>query len=125
MQDASGTLDMAIDAVTRLRGTLRKRRGHQVRSADEQMLVKATAQAWFRSQRPALLALSSEQLFQQVDAAFAALLEYSDIGTVRDKYINHLATLRADLVRLRSHIVLPTSNQSAQQPDFKRLISDS
>jgi len=124
MQDASGTLDLAIDAVTRLRATLRRRKGDRVRSIDEQMLVKAASQAWFRSYRPSLLSLSSEPLFRNVDEAFANLLEYSDQRTVRRKYMELLAALRMDLVRLRSRSVLAIPPQPVQQPDFKKLIND-
>jgi hypothetical protein len=123
MQEVSDALDMAIDAVTRLRNALRKRTNRQVRGADERMVVKATAMAWFRTQKLSAANLAHEALFLSVDQAFAALLEYSDQNTMRQKYIQLLAVLKADLVKLRSRTMLATPT-SARPPDFTQLISD-
>lgn len=117
MQDLSGTLDLAITAATNLRTALRRRSERQVRNADERMLVKAASQARFKSYRPALMSLASEPLFRQIYTAFATLLECSDQGTLRARYVQLLASLRTDLVRLRSVSVLAVPTPAVQRPD--------
>jgi hypothetical protein len=124
MQDTSDALDMAIESVTRLRKTVRKATNRQVRGADERMLVKATAMAWFRTHKRSAEGLAHEALFVAVDRGFAVLLEYSDQNTTRQKYIEHLAALKSDLVKLRSRSVLASPTSAPPLPDFARLISD-
>ena len=125
MQDLSAPLDLAITTATNLRSALRRRHDRQVRSGDERMLVKAASQAWFKSYRPLLTPLSNEPLFGRIDTAFATLLECSDQATLRSRYVELLAGLRADLVRLRSVSVHALPMPVAQRPDFSRLIRDS
>lgn len=124
MQDFSPTFDQSVDAVTRLRTTLKKGGNRQVRSADERMLVKATSQSWFRSHKPSLALLAAEPLFARVDGAFATLLEFSDQNTARAKYTDLLGQLKSDLVKLRSRAVLAIPSGGVKQPEFSRLISD-
>src|SRR5216683_140904 len=76
MADLVGSIDAAVDAVTRLRNTLHKGKNRQVRSSDEIALVKATAQTWFKNHRPALAASQNDPAFRAADQAFASLLEW-------------------------------------------------
>jgi hypothetical protein len=124
VHDWNDTFDSVIGVVSRLRERLRKGTNRQVRSADERMLVKAACQAWYQSHKPALTGIASQPLFKEADAAFASLLEYSDQNTVRSKYIDLLAGLKAKLIKLRSTNFLAAPTTLPQQPDFKRLIND-
>jgi hypothetical protein len=122
--DLTAPLDSAIDAATRLRSTLAKGSSPQVRSADERLLIKATAQAWFRSQKPLLARPGSDALLDQVDQQFVDLLESAEQHTTRAKYLQRLKGLKIDLVKLRSKVVLVGANRDWQKPDFALLISD-
>lgn len=124
MQDLSAVLDQTIDTISRLRAKLRKGTNRQVRSSDERMLVKAAAQSWFRSHRPALVALAAEPSFASLDAGFAKILEFSDQNTQRSKYSDLLADLKSKAVQLRSRAVVSVPATQTTQPTFARLISD-
>ena len=122
--DLTSPLDSAIDAVTRLRKSLAKGSNPQVRSADERVLIKATAQAWFVSQKPLLARLEAEPLLDQVDRGFVRLLELAEQNTTRAKYLQLLKAAKVDLVSLRSKAVLVRETREWQKPDFNLLISD-
>ena len=124
MADLVGPIDAAIEAVTRLRTTLHKRKHRQVRSSDDLALVKATAQTWFKNQRPALAILQSDPAFKMADEAFATLLEWADQYTARNKYRNQLQTIKSQLVKLRSSGVLVAPSVDLPSPQFQLLIAD-
>ena len=88
------------------------------------MLIKATAQAWFRSHRPQLGGLDGEPLLDQVNQVFAALLELAEKDTSRTRYLRVLKNAKTDLVALRSKGILATPPSAAKKPAFGTLISD-
>lgn len=122
--DAFAPLDAAIDSVVRLRASLSKGKTSQVRSLQERLLVKATAQAWFNSQKPQLVALNSDPLLTQISQVFATLLAWADQNTTRAKYLDVLKGAKADLVALRSRAALSPPPNTAQKPRFDALIAD-
>lgn len=124
MSDLVDPIEAAIEAVTRLRNALHRDKNRQVRSSDERALVKATAHAWFRNQRPTLTTLHPDATFTAVDEGFTTLLEWSDRNTTRPKYRQLLETIKAGLVRLRSSGVLLAPVVDPQRPQFEMLISD-
>ncbi len=122
--DLTAPLDAAIESVTRLRGRLARGTTVQVRNSDERMIIKATAQAWFRTQRPQLAPLDREPLFGQVSQAFVGLLELAEQHTTRAKYLDLLKSGKADLVTLRSKAALADPQSAVRKPAFGTLISD-
>lgn len=124
MADLVGPIDEAVRAVTRLRATLHKGVNRQVRSSDELSLVKATAQTWFKNQRPALASLQSDPAFRIADQGFASLFEWSDQNTTRAKYRDLLQTIKVQLVKLRSSGILVAPSSEHPSPQFHLLISD-
>jgi hypothetical protein len=124
MSDLVAAIDEAVAAVTRLRATLHKGKNRQVRNSEERALVKATAQAWFKNQRPGLATLQNDPAFKVADQAFASLLEWADQNTNRVKYRELLQTIKAQLVRLRSSGVLVAPAIEPTRPQFHRLIGD-
>jgi hypothetical protein len=124
MSDLVGPIEAAIGAVTRLRNTLHKGGNRQVRSSDERALVKATAHAWFQSQRPTLMTLRADATFTTVDQGFTTLLEWSEQNTTRLKYRDLLQKIKTGLVTLRSSGVLVGSAVDPQRPQFGALITD-
>ena len=124
MAELVGVIDEAVGAVTRLRATLHKATNRQVRNSEERTLVKATAQTWFKNQRPFLATLQNDPAFKVVDQAFASLLEWADQNTTRVKYRELLQTIKAHLVKLRSSSVLVAPSVEPTRPPFQRLISD-
>lgn len=124
MVDFTNPLEVSISAVVRLRQSLAKSKSRQIRNSDERMLMKATAHAWFQSQRTPLLVLAGESAFRAIDKSFAILLECADQTTTRKRCVTLLQQLRADLVKLRSAAVMRTSTPTPSKPDFAKLISD-
>ena len=124
MADLVGTIDAAVDAVTRLRSFLHNSKNRQVRNSDERALIKATTQTWFRNHRPALATLQTDPSFKAADQAFASLLEWADQNTTRAKYRELLQTTKAHLVKLRSSGVLVAPSVEPARPQFQLLISD-
>ena len=124
MADLVGPIDAAIDAVTRLRNMLHKGKNRQVRSSDELALVKATAQTWFKNQRPLLATLQNDATFKAVDQSFTSLLEWADQNTTRAKYRDLLQTIKTQLVKLRSSGVLVAPLTGPPRPRFGSLITD-
>lgn len=124
MADLASPLEVTISAVTKLRSALTRAKSRQIRSQDERLLMKATAGAWFQSQRPHLLTLASDTHFQEADAAFRALLEYSEQHSSRAKCLALLKNLRESVVKLRSVAMVQSPTLATSRPNFRRLISD-
>jgi hypothetical protein len=116
-------IDVAIEAVTRLRSALHKGHNRQVRSREERSRIKATALAWVNNVKPTLVGFQHDVLFAEIDKDFSVLLEWSDQNATRTKYRVHLKQLREKLVRLRSRGILAPP-ASVQAPDFGGLIGD-
>lgn len=124
MADLVGPIDAAVGAVTRLRSTLHKGKNRHVRSSDELVLIKATAQTWFKNHRPALTTLQNDAAFKVADQAFVSLLEWADQNTTRAKYRVLLQTTKTQLVKLRSRGVLAAPSVDPPRPQFGSVISD-
>jgi hypothetical protein len=121
------SLEEAIRAVTSLRLVLQKRRRQRtVRSQDERSILKATAIAWFQSQRPQL----QTPEIATADGYYRSLLERAEKEATRVRLVGDLAQLKKLLIGLRSHVVATTAQSSGgavsvtPPPDFSRLVSD-
>jgi hypothetical protein len=123
---ATAALDTAIAQCERLRGLLKKSKTRQVWGADERGVAKATALAWFNSQRAPLV--SSGLSVSAADASYKLVLVSADKASSRNKLLQVLKTLRSTLIALRSESVSSGSTTPAQTtdapPSFAPLIAD-
>jgi hypothetical protein len=127
MRTVHQALEEAIRAVTSLRTSLAKG-NRQVRSNEERSLVRATAQSWFHSLKPTVA--DSGLGLDGLDDKFAALLEFAEQNTTRQRYVGILEALKNDLVTLRTVVLRaplasPEPSRSTEAPpDFTSLASD-
>jgi hypothetical protein len=128
MPDRARIVDEALQATERLRKGLAKGSSAQVSSSAERSVIKATAFAWFKNHRPNLESERGDVL-DAVDKEFKSLLELSERHTTRQRYKLLLKELKADLIRLRSGVVVASksggSESSESPPEFAKLIPDS
>jgi hypothetical protein len=122
-------IEAAMRAVAGLRATLSKRKKkQQINAKSDKDQVKATAESWFRSQRPFLSSRAAELRVAEVDAKFNKLQDCAERATTRDRYLDMLKSLREELMALRARGLarpapkLPTILQPP--PEFNRLVTD-
>ncbi|NGZ97376.1 MAG: hypothetical protein CV089_14880 [Nitrospira sp. WS110] len=130
MANIGESLDEAISSVERLRKSLSKSKTKQVATHDEQVIIKATAWAWFNTCRPLLKALSGDGLLKAIDSQYQATLEAAERATLRKRYLIELKLLKSSLVKLRSQVLALNASgelvvsESPNPPDFSCLIPD-
>jgi hypothetical protein len=125
-QDA---IDAAVDSVTRLRSVLNRNKVRQVTARGDRDLIRATVEAWVRVHKPALAARARELELDSADAAFVELLTMVERATKRTVYLQHLKTLKEQLVAIRTRgltLAPPASGGPALEapPDFSPLVGD-
>ena len=128
MKNPHDALDQAITEVDRLRRILKKKKSKQVRSQEEQSLIKATALTWFKTHRPIVAELTDAQRLKDVDGQYKAVLTCSDHGAMRSRHDRSLKSIRDGLSELRLHCVTVsedlTEATTDDPPDFSLLIGD-
>ena len=130
MTTITDALDEIITSVGRLRNSLSKSKTKQVFSQDERSVVKATVLAWFNNHRTLMKPLADDALLHLIDLQFQHLLESSDRATLRKRYLSELKSVKEDLVKLRSQVLLLINCGKLQTqtfpnpPDFSKLIPD-
>src|SRR5689334_8136071 len=125
---ASEDLDNAIQAASKLKKFLSRRKSRQVTSVDECSMIKATAQAWFKAHRAgASGALPAENL-RELDGSYRNLLESSERHATRVGYGIELKLLHKRLVKARSSVIAVEADRvevgAMAPPDFAKLIPD-
>jgi len=121
-----GVLQEAVEGVERLLKLLKKSKTAQVKSREEQQIIKATALAWFNNHRNSLAGVDTN-LFKVVEAEYTALFEATIHATMRDRYQDILKRLRAALMTLQTQTLAnpPPVNRSIAKLDFSPLVPDS
>ncbi len=129
--DTPGIINQAVHEIDRLSKAISNDHSVQVRTHDEQELIKANAFSWFKGHRTHLQSLAGNETLNSIDDNFRSLLEFSDRQTSRSRYKAVLKTIKADLIKLRSeavkllHSISTTRTSSATAlPDFSKLIAD-
>lgn len=120
-------IDRAIADSDRLKRILKKSKQQQVRASDERGLAKATASAWFSSYRPSIHGVVRSETFETIDDLYRIILEGSDRGGGRSKYLKTLTSLKQALITLRTESLTVGSggpSTSDLPPDFSPLIAD-
>jgi vacuolar-type H+-ATPase subunit H len=119
-------LQEAIDGVERLSKFLKRNKTTQVKSKEEQQIIKATALAWFKNHRPNLI-IKDDLLLKLIVTEHSQLFECATRATAREKYQEILKKLRTELISLQSQILsTPTKeiNEANPLPDFSPLVYD-
>jgi hypothetical protein len=127
MADLRQVADDAIEAANRLSRILKKVRQRQVRSEAERSLIRATAFAWFNTQRPLLLEHGTVDL-TEIDPIYRLVLEATERSLTRSTYLGWIKDIKSKLISLRSKLLVaaPLSHKSTDDaaPNFGSLITD-
>lgn len=128
---AQNALASASQQCERLKTVLRRTANKQVRSADEMQIAKATAFAWFKSCRPALLAIGERHL-NDLDDQYRALISATSRATSRLRYLAIIKKTKTLLSQVQADyaLVLAGGDTGAgysiadEAPDFSLLVPD-
>jgi hypothetical protein len=120
------TIELAIKELDTLRKLLRKKKQKQVRSSDERLSAKATAQTWFKSHKPSIDGTQRNAALVEIDDLYMNLLSLSDRDAARQTYLNTLKELKGKLISHRPACLLAASQgaQTYAPPDFSALVPD-
>ena len=132
MTDAQQAVDSAIGEAERLRKVLGRVKSAQVRSAEYNQLIKATALSWFNSHRSTVHPAVGDDAIKPIDELYRAVLGATTRATTREKYLSwikeikrKLGTLQADHAVALSYVASPgTGSTSDTAPTFSPMISD-
>lgn len=119
-------IDAAISEVTAARSRVSKLKSKQVRGVDDVATLKATAQTWFYSHRPVVVAEAPHVDVTTVDDNYTDLLNLTAKSAARTSYLGILGTAKSSLIAARSAaLVKPISvmiaNTDDLSPDFSPL----
>jgi len=128
MSSPQDSLDSAITEIERLKNKLKKGKSKQVSISDERVLIKVTAQTWFKNHRQHLLIIDEKKLLS-VDSEYKVLLIASDRLPARNRLIERTKNTKKQLIELRSAYATALLNPSTQHtsdqpPRFDSLIGD-
>lgn len=120
------TIDAAIDEATAARKRVAKVRSKQVRGVDEIASLKATAQTWFHTHRPDVIASAPNADLVAVDTCFRVVLDATAKYAATATYLNALKDAKAALIAVRTAALvapaaIPAANTDDLAPDFSPL----
>ena len=123
-------VDAAIGEASAARARVAKIKSKQVRGIDEIATLKATAQTWFHTHRPVVVADAPILDLSAVDGAFAVVLDATARHAATSTYLSALSDAKAALVRIRSAALVlpapqPLENTDDLAPDFSPLAGNS
>jgi hypothetical protein len=126
MPTVHDAIDAAINEATAARNRVSKIKSNQVRGVDDIAMLKATAQTWFHTHRPIVVAGASNADAAAADACFTVILDSTAKYAAKATYLNALKETKAALIALRtealvSPLVAPATNTDDLAPDFSPL----
>lgn len=126
MPTVHDTIDAAISETTAARNRVSKVRSNQVRGVDDIATLKATAQTWFHTHRPAVTVAAPGVDLSAVDACFAVVLNATAKYAAKTTYLNALKEAKAALIAVRTtslvtSLAAPVANTDDLAPDFSPL----
>jgi len=129
MNEAQEAIDISIKEIKNLRNNLKKGKSVQVRSPEEQSIVKATTFSWFNKHRPLVVDLIPEKLLENVDELYNNLLVAAEKQTTRKRYDSILKEMHNNLIELQSQQFKLSANNTRigntdSPPDFSPITSD-
>lgn len=119
-------IDAAIEEATAARIRVSKVQTNQVRGVDEVGTLKATAQTWFHTHRPIVMASQPAVDISTVDACFRSVLDATTKHATKSTYLGALKDAKSALVAVRATLlVAPVNTQTPNvddiAPDFSPL----
>lgn len=127
MTEAHDSAEAALREADRLRGRLGRGEG-QVRKAAEQAEAHATALAWFRNHRTAIVEYLGVDAVSDLDDSYRELVQASARATSRRTYDALLREIRRLLMDVRADAIMPASTvapaTSDAPPSFATLVPD-
>jgi hypothetical protein len=132
MTDGQRAIDTAVAEADRLQKVLKRETSAQVRSSEEQQIIKATGLSWFNAHRGILAQALGDDQIKNLDDHYRALIDASTRSTLRSKYFLSLKQIKKCLTQLQTdHVItLATSpgplqaTTSDTPPSFAPLIAD-
>jgi len=128
MSNPHPAVDASIGEIDRLRRTLKKSETLQVRSTEEQSLIKAVCLAWFNNHRRLIVESVAEDLLADADALYKQMFTASDRASSRAKYDQTIKKLRKSLSEIRGYAIEPAPRDatptSDAPPPFSTLVHD-
>ncbi|WP_425905917.1 hypothetical protein [Nitrobacter sp. TKz-YC02] len=122
MPNVYEAIDAAINEATAARKRVAKIRSGQVRGVDEIATLKATAQTWFHTHRPIIVAGAPSTDLTTVDAYFTVVLDATAKCAAKATYLDALKDTKGALIAVRSMVlVAPTVDSDDVAPDFSPL----
>lgn len=119
-------IDAAITEATAARKRVSKIKSNQVRGVDDVATLKATAQTWFHTHKPIIVAGAQNVDLSTVDAHYTVVLDATARHAAKTTYLNTLKDAKAALIEVRSAALIatapaPTENVDDLAPDFSPL----
>lgn len=128
MTAAHESAEAALREVDRLRRTLKRGSGAQVRSADEKAQAKATALAWFNNHRGAVIDQLGADVVLDLDSTYREVLDATGRAASRSTYDSLLREIRRLLLVVRADAIMPAAAPavatSDAPPSFASLVAD-
>ena len=120
------TIDAAINEATAARKRVAKIKSIQVRGVDEIAMLKATAQTWFHTHRPVVVADAQNVDLAAVDGRFTVILDATSKYASKTTYLDALKDAKAALIAVRNAALIapvaaPEANTDDLAPDFSPL----
>ena len=119
-------IDAAINEITATRKRLNKIKTSQVRGVDEIASLKATAQTWFYTHRPIIVADAPHLDIEPIDGYFTTILNATAKHAAKSTYIKAVKGAMDALVLLRTDALTSFADSNIQNlddlvPDFSPL----
>ena len=128
MTAAHESAEAALREVERLRRTLKRGSGTQVRGADEKAQARATALAWFNNHRDAVANQLGGDAVLDLDNAYREVLDATGRAASRSTYDSLLRDIRRLLLVTRADAIMPAAAPAAATsdaaPSFASLVGD-
>jgi hypothetical protein len=130
MTTAPTPIDTALAEAQLLRTRTKSKKTHQVKSADEREIIKATALAWFNNHRKQLSPVFTTADLAEIDKLYQRVFAASNKTVVRSTYLDVLKEITETLAEFRSTNVIRLSEASFAPPttdvppDFSPVVSN-
>jgi hypothetical protein len=130
MSTAPTPIDTALAEAQLLRTRTKNKKTHQVKSADEREIIKATALAWFNNHRKQLTPVFTTADLAEIDKLYQRVFAASNKTVVRSIYLDLLKQITESLAEFRSTNVIRLSEASFSPPttdippDFSPVVSN-
>jgi hypothetical protein len=129
MPTPAEALDAAIQEVTSARTRVTKIKSKQVRGVDEVASLKSTANAWFKTHRPAVAQAVSAADIAAIDTQYQIVLDSAEKHAAKKTYLSALKSGKDLLVIARGGVLTAPVSPAASPtddlpPDFSPLVGN-